>query len=486
MLLTQIDSRIISTEGIITKNQFEKDVHIFCELFHMKGISSQDHVVLKSDNSYWFIVSLFSLCQMAVSIIVIDSQTLPDEIMEIYTETEANVILTDICPELKNVNAILIPALLEEYKLYFKMAIESPICKIDFSKWCERKDALILYSSGTTGKPKGIVKSGSTFIENIVDTIQMMKYVSSDCMLPIVPFSHFYGLSLIFSWWFVSCSFIICNPKNLWSIITQISKDQATIVDANPSAYYTLLRLLERKPRQLELIKNAKIRMWCVGGSPLTSDLDQKFNSIFGQPLLNGYGLSELGNVTLGTLDNPKGCGKPLPGVMLKILDQNKNEVDQGITGEVWIKSIGRMEGYLNRPELTESVIEKDWFQTGDLGYFNQNNLYVIGRIGKTINRMGYMISAVYIEDRISSFGYRCCVVTLDDISKGNLIIIFIESEYSEILHSLRKEMNTVLPTYMYPDRLFALKTFPLNRNGKVDRLHLEKLAQEKIELRKN
>jgi acyl-CoA synthetase (AMP-forming)/AMP-acid ligase II len=225
--------------------------------------------------------------------------------------------------------------------------------------------------------------------------------------------------------------------------------------------------------------------MWCVGGSPLTQDLEEKFNNIFGQPLLNGYGLSELGNVTLGTLECPKGCGKPLPGVDLKILDSTGNHQVDGIVGEVWIRSAGCMEGYLNRADLTQSVLQDGWFKTGDLGYLDDGMLYVIGRSGKTVNRMGYMVSPVYIEDRIGSLGYRSCVITLEDEAKGTLLVAFIESESSQVLPVLRKEMNRVLPSYMFPDLLLPLDHFPLNRNGKVDRLEMERTALEKAASRK-
>ncbi|KPV58006.1 peptide synthetase [Paenibacillus sp. A3] len=476
MLVTQTGSRIITPQGLFTRDRFENNVHVFCHMLILNGIAEGDRVVLKAENSYGFVVALFSLCRLAVSITVVDEQINTDELSEIYAEVEACCLLTDTALHLPDAQSLLIGDLLSDAALLGETALPS----MSIDKWIRKEDALILYTSGTTGKPKGIVKSGSSFMDNIKLSVQAMSYVPGDCLLPIVPFSHFYGISLIFSWWLTPCSLIICNRKNLWSAITHITKEKATVVDANPSAYYTIIRMLSRKPEQLEQVRNSQVRMWCVGGSPLTNDLEEKFAEVFGQPLLNGYGLSELGNVAMGTLDHPEGCGKPLPGVEVRIRGQNGEEQAGGELGQIWIRTPGCMEGYLNQEELTKSVLQDQWFKTGDLGFLQEGNLHVIGREGRSVNRMGYTFSPVYIENQISRLGYRSCVITLDDDVKGTLLVIFVESESSQELSLVRKNINRMLPTYMYPDILLLLPQFPLNRNGKVDRLELERTAKRR------
>ncbi|WP_458121515.1 class I adenylate-forming enzyme family protein [Paenibacillus sp. Z6-24] len=477
MLTAQMKCQIISVDGRSSREQLEQDATGLSRLLSLRGFSSDSRVILKSANSYWFIAALFALCHKAVSLVVVDPQIGRDELLHIHGETEANLLLTDTDLMLPGMETILLSELADSLAVQRRMEIQSPQESLDLDAWCARRDALILYSSGTTGKPKGIVKAGQLFMDNIVHSIRAMGYQPTDCMLPVVPYSHFYGISLIFSWWLTACSLIVCNPQNLRSVITNIIRERATIVDANPSAFYTMLRMLARKPRQLEALQNAPVRMWCVGGSPLTRDLEEKFDALFHKPLLNGYGLSELGNVTLGTLGNPHGCGAPLPGIQIKVLDSLGNPLPDQEIGEVWIQTPGCMEGYLHRPDLTEAAVHNGWFRTGDMGCTDNGNLHVVGRTGKTVNRMGYLVSPAYIESRISLLGCRSCVIALDDELKGSLLIAFIEEEAALTLAELRKEMNQILPTYMYPDLLIPLPGFPLNRNGKVDRLELEKLA---------
>ncbi|MFB0842093.1 class I adenylate-forming enzyme family protein [Paenibacillus oleatilyticus] len=481
MIVAQSESQIITSGHTYNKDRFEKDVQVFSRMLGVRGLSEGDRVILKSENSYWFIVALFSLCQLAVSIAVVDEQVQADELGQIYADIGASCILTDVAADIPDATILIIESMIQEEAVYEYWAGEVSPSPIHIDKWTEMKDALILFSSGTTGKPKVIVKSGRSFMDNIKLSVEAMNYVSSDRLLPIVPFSHFYGISLIFSWWLTQCSLIISNHKNLWSIVTSVIKEKATVVDANPSAFYAFIRMLLRKSDQLEQVKNTSVRMWCVGGSPLTKDLEEKFAEVFGHRLLNGYGLSELGNVTLGTLENPEGCGRPLPGVETSVRDQHGIERNEGEVGEVWIRTPGCMEGYLHQEELTRSVIQDGWFKTGDLGFLQEGNLHVIGRNGKSINRMGYTFSPVYIENQISRLGYRSCVVPLDDEKKGTLLVVFVENESAQELPQFRKNLNRMLPTYMYPDLLLLVTQFPLNRNGKLDRLELERMAQERV-----
>ncbi|MMZ63583.1 Anguibactin system regulator [compost metagenome] len=125
-------------------------------------------------------------------------------------------------------------------------------------------------------------------------------------------------------------------------------------------------------------------------------------------------------------------------------------------------------------------MLQDGWFKTGDLGFLKEEMLYVIGRAGKSVTRMGYTFSPVYIENQISRLGYRSCVIALDDERKGASLIVFVERNDGQEHSSLRKDINRLLPTYMYPDTLLVVDSFPLNRNGKVDRLELERLAYQR------
>ncbi|MFB6362846.1 class I adenylate-forming enzyme family protein [Paenibacillus elgii] len=481
MLAAQTKVEIVTTQGAFTKNEFEKDVLMFSHILRMREITEGDRVILKAENSYWYIVCLFSLCHLDVSIAVVDEQMPDHELSKIYREIGACCLITDAPSEIEGIAVLPIESMIEEKEGYRSGPGKPNPSEITIDRWTRRRDALILFSSGTTGKPKGIMKSGNSFIHNIELSVQAMGYQPDDRLLPLVPFSHFYGISLIFSWWLTQCTLIVCNYKNLWNVISSIMNEKATVVDANPAAYYTFLRMLSRKPHHMDQIRNSTVRMWCVGGSPLTDDLSDRFAKIFNQFLLNGYGLSELGNVTMGTLENPKGCGKPLPGVELRVLDPSGAELAEGETGEIWIRTPGCMEGYLNQEELTQSVIIEGWFKTGDVGLLLEGNLHVLGRAGTLVNRMGYMFSPVYIENQISRVGYRSCVIALDDEKKGTLLIVFVENDTGRSLSMIRKTITQLLPTYMYPDLLLLLAQFPLNRNGKVDRLKLQCLAKEKM-----
>ncbi|TCS92384.1 class I adenylate-forming enzyme family protein [Hazenella coriacea] len=442
-----------------------------------RGVSEHDRVLFQCSNSFEFIVNFFSLIQLNASIVIIDSQITEEEVLHTYfPDSQAKWIITDRLTE-------------SAPHLIFIHEVNSSDCQDEnelvpflMDQWVKKEDAIILYSSGSTGKPKGIVRSGRSFIENIKQTMERMNYHNDDVFLPLLPFSHFYGLSLLFIWWFTQCSIVITHDRYPGKILKAIFDHQVTIVDAAPSSYYSMIKVFQARPALLEQYRNSEVRMWCVGGAALTEKLAQDFQRQMGQPLLDGYGMSELGNIALATGSNPVGCGQPLPGVMIKILDRNGLEKSLGEVGMIWVRSTARMSGYLHQKELTQQKFINHWFDTGDLGFLDENaNLFVIGRAGQAVNRMGYLIEPAQLEQRVESLGYVNKVITLEDDKKGSLIAIFIENPRNKEISVIRKEIIKSIPNYMYPDLLMLLNQFPLNRNGKVDLLRLKEIAKQEL-----
>ncbi|MDM5209647.1 class I adenylate-forming enzyme family protein [Cytobacillus kochii] len=462
---------IFTESGSYTKQILFHDIRQSIESLSFHSISSGDRVVISAENSYEFIVTLFSLIHLDCSIILLDGQVGEQKIKRVMEETNAKICLID--RDLPIVNTISIKPLASPDEISY---IEF---KLNIEKWKSRKDALILYTSGSTGQSKAIIKSGQSMFINLESTMKSMCYLRNDILLPVIPFSHFYGLSLLFIWWMMDCHLVLCDYKKVRKILKAISDYKVTVVDAIPSTYHVLIQLMEKRQEVRNDLKRSSVRLWCIGGSPLSAKLAADFEGYVGRPLLDGYGLSEAGNIALNT-GNEKGCGKALESVRIMIMDEYGKEAQAGNIGEVLIKSPGLMEGYLGLKKETERAFLDGWYRTSDLGYMTPDqHLYVVGRKGEGFLRKGYLIYPATIEKEIfDSLGYRGKVFSFKDEKKDSYVLIFIEEDPANIAE-IKRNIYTHIDPFYQPNKILVLKEFPYLLNGKVDQVGLQKLASQ-------
>lgn len=462
-----------------TWHDFSKRVGNYTEYLTNLGITDKSRVLLSSENSYEFIVVFFALVQKGCSIVLVDCLVEEKELKLIAKQAKCDFCLCDrkysSNPEISFIHLPLNK--LTESSKYKELSIED---------WQKRKDALIFYTSGSTGQPKGIVKSGESFITNIMTTIERMEYTDKDVLLPLIPFTHFYGLSIVFIWWFMKCEIVLCHYKKIRSILKAISEHDVTVVDAVPSTFYIFNQLLIKKVDLQSEMKNSNVRMWCVGGAPLPQKLSETFSELIGKPLLDGYGLSEIGNVALNTKSSQFGCGKLLESVQIRIINEEGIDLPRGETGEVLIKSPGIMENYLDLPIKTKEAFHEEWFKTNDLGFQDHDgHLFIIGRKGKAILRKGYIIYPASIEKTLSDgLGINTVALSFKDEKRGSKIILVVEDSKKQ-RKELKKEINQYLNDILRPDKIIILEEFPHLPNGKINQLAIYQLAEDANKKRK-
>ncbi|MBU5267523.1 AMP-binding protein [Virgibacillus proomii] len=189
----------------------------------------------------------------------------------------------------------------------------------------------------------------------------------NEIFLPLLPYTHFYGLSILFIWYFTEGTLTIYKHHHPRNTLYKIISSSVTIVDASPSLYTSLIKFIENKQLNVQN-QFAKVKMWCIGGAPLTRGLDNKFKNLFNKPLLNGYGLTEIGNVALANITNYIGCGQILPPFQVKIYNESREPLPMNEIGEISIYVPFNINDYNN------NVLNSDgWYHT-------DNNLFVIGR----------------------------------------------------------------------------------------------------------
>lgn len=338
----------------------------------------------------------------------------------------------------------------------------------DAVAWWRRGDAVILWSSGTTGAAKGVVKSGPALWANTIATLRAVGVHRDDLLAPWLPLTHQYGLSVALLWWLVGCTLLVTPYQRLDCAVDDVVRHRATVVDATPSTYYTLLRILERRPRLRRGL--ATVRMWGTGGAPLPAPVAEQFRAVLGTPLLDGYGLSEVGNVALATPDNPVGCGRPLPGVGVRVVDPDRRAVPAGHAGEIEVRSPGLMAGYLDGTTGSAEPTADGWYRTNDLGHLDQaGNLHVAGR-RHAVHRLGHTLYPDHIERRAErACGRPVKVVPVPDDRRGASLIFVVSDPGGDPPRRWRERLAAELPTYEHPNRVCVVDEVPVTPTGKVD-----------------
>ncbi|AXB43296.1 hypothetical protein A4R43_12640 [Amycolatopsis albispora] len=341
-----------------------------------------------------------------------------------------------------------------------------------FERWAARADGLICWSSGSTGAPKAIVRSGQSVLDNIERTARRMRYRSDDLIAPLLPFSHQYGMSLILLAWHTGASLLIAPHTRPDRALPLLAEHRATVVDATPATYRSVLNLLRRRPALAAAL--GEVRMWCTGGAPLVDHLRAEFATQTGKPLLDGYGSTELGNIALAGPDAPEYC-EPLDGVRVRVTDQRGRALPAGQVGEVWVEAPDVMVGTLVAGTLLPTV--PGAFPTNDIGYLDPRfGLRIVGR-KKAVHRRGYTLFPDYLAHRAEECGQPVQVVPVEREPDEWRLVFVIEDPARGPAAQWRERFKLIFAPHELPDRIVVLERFPQLATGKRDARRIRELA---------
>ncbi|GLY47197.1 hypothetical protein Lesp01_08530 [Lentzea sp. NBRC 102530] len=473
--MTQMTAKLFSTDSVQTYSEIEQNALRVADVLGENGIGHGCRVMLKAGNSAGWVITLLALMHTGASIVMVDSQQRAEQTRRIADQAGVKMCIVDEdAPLTHDQSKIYV------YELLVAAASRIPLRdKLDFTEWAERPDGLLMWSSGSTGTAKGIVKSGGKFLENLRRNAAQVGHREGDVLMPLLPFSHQYGLSMVLIAWQERCSLVVAPYRRIDRALVMAGQTGVTVVDATPSTYRSMLNIVEKRADAgLKLIT---VRMFCSGAAPLDPKLSQDYVERFGLPLLDSYGSTEMGNVSFATLENPFVCGQAMEGLALKVVDDDGNEVPAGEIGEVLVYTPDVMEGYLAE-DGTLVPHRETWYHTGDFGSLDEHgNLSVYGR-KFAVTRMGYTLYPEIIERQVAEKGCSAKVVSVPDDRRGCQLVFFVEDSLNRAPRFWRELLCKVLPAYEWPNRVQVLDRFPLNANGKPDRLQLEQMALNSVE----
>ncbi|WP_223279523.1 aldehyde dehydrogenase family protein [Streptomyces sp. SDr-06] len=455
--------RLVSPEGHVWETE-EITERVFgtVELLARRGITSGARTMMSRANSPEWVVDLLALIHLDASVVLADHRAAPAQ--RARMRVQARVVL-DICDDAGGTAAT--------------RAAADPGTVLDVASWTRRPDAVISWSSGTTGSPKGIVRSGRSILDNLARSAERMRYRPDDVFLPVLPYSHQYGLSLVLCWWLGGGTLVVYGPNTRLDHALEVGAAHGlSIVDGAPSTYYSLLNLLDRRPALANSLEG--VRAWCVGGAPLGRSLAARFHARMGQQLLDGYGATEVGNIALASPADPVGCGTPLPGVTVEVHDDHGRPLPPGRLGELVVRSDGLMTGHLGADGEIVPV-PGPVHRTGDIGLVDAaGRVFPVGR-KHAVHRDGHTLYPDHLAERAESAGARTAVVAIPDQRAGcRLVYVIADPDGHEAAH-WKHLLRPVLARYEQPDRIVVLPALPLTSTGKPDLAVLEKIAMTSL-----
>ncbi len=340
--------------------------------------------------------------------------------------------------------------------------------------------AMILYTSGTTNLPKGVVSTHANLEAQISTLIDAWKWTNEDHIVCVLPLHHVHGIVNVVScalWSGAICEFI---PQfSAESVFEAFKKAKINVFMAVPTIYYKLITYFETlSEREQESLTETmqKFRLMVCGSAALPVSVMERWEKISGHTLLERYGMTEIG---MG-LSNPyKGTryaghvGYPLRGVAIRLADDTDNEI-KGEAGEIQVRGANVFSEYWRKPEATAASFTKDgWFKTGDVAVLDTEGGYrILGRNSTDIIKSGgFKISALEIEEvlRTHPSVIDCSVVGIEDEEWGEIVAAAIISKDKTLdFNEISVWMKALMPAYRVPRLFKIVEELPRNAMGKV------------------
>ena len=288
--------------------------------------------------------------------------------------------------------------------------------------------AVILYTSGTTGAPKGVALSHGNLESNARASASLYELDRERWGVAVLPLSHSYGLTVMNAGHILGTRGALLRWFNLEEVLKTIQEFRAEAMSGVPTMFVYLLHYPEAARYD-----TSSMRVWGSGAAPLPVEIVEPFERRFGGKLLEGYGLTEASPVVsahrLSGVRKLGSVGPPIPGVTVSIRDDGDRALPAGEVGEVCVKGPNVMIGYYRNPEETARTIRDGWLRTGDMGRLDDDNfLYIVERKKDLIIRGGFNIYPRDVEETLYAFPgvAEAAVIGMTDTLMGEEVIAFV------------------------------------------------------------
>ena len=478
-LLKSLNSHLITPESkIVIHSQDESisyqslnfKVNLAAKHLRKSGIAPGDLVAILSDNSPDFVVSILALWMIEAIPVPINIKLSTSEIEEQLKILECKFVLAEYSVKEKisfaGINKININLLY----------LTSDSFDVDF-RYNETRTAIIMFTSGSSGKPKAVELSFSNLIQSAKIGNKYLKQTKEDRWLASLPFYHIGGFSIIFRALIFGTEIILPNNLKLQSIIQTINQLKPTLISLVSSQMSELLKN--------NIHPDDELRHVLLGGGFIDSNLMSEALHK-GWNVSKVYGSTETSSfVTVLSPDEfiikPESVGKPILPNDVLIFDENRNELQNSTEGEIAIKSPAVMKGYLKDDTATKNKLFNGVYLTGDIGYKDpEGYIHVVNRRSDLIVTGGENVNPAEVEEMIMNFSKvkEVCVFGTDDIYWGQKVAAAIVANSNAKFsgEDLKDFLKDKIASFKIPKEIYFVDEFPKTELGKIKRESLKKL----------
>ncbi len=354
--------------------------------------------------------------------------------------------------------------------------------------------ATLIYTSGTTSKPKGVVMTHGNLHAQVSSLVDAWAWSKDDCIPLCLPLHHVHGLINVL------CCAMYCGAKTVCyesfdakDVLKAVADKTFSVFMAVPTIYVKMIEYIDSLPEAeaAGICEGFKgMRLMVSGSAALPVSVHQRWQALTGQVLLERYGMTEIGMALSNPYQGerrPGTVGQPLPGVEICLRGEDGKIIQkEGVSGEILIKGPGVFSGYLNRPEATAEAFENGWFRSGDIAQWDDGYVRILGRSSIDIIKSGgYKLSALEIETHLLDHPdiREIAVVALPDDTWGETVAaaVVLQPGSQTDADALRNWSKEKMSDYKVPRRWILVYALPRNAMGKVMKPKVTEMILESL-----